>query len=202
MDSEVCQTVDGANPCRCRIQKIPTQPQCFISDNPMFKLSVRYIDICCLSSEIIWWNFASVSDVVIYGFVHCIETIIRLEYLLGNSKCSGLIPFTNVMRITKPKQISLYTSLLIICPIDIYIAASEAFRLMEKAFVVFTYTAHIYVHADPYIYSLFVPLSYTFMHLNVSACMYACVLPPLPCLQKPDLPAVSHRGTLPPPPSP
>lgn len=32
-------------------------------------------------------------------------------------------------------------------------------------------------------------------HLKASACTR--VLPPLPCLQKPDLPAVSHRGTLP-----
>jgi len=76
MDSEVCQTVEGANSCPCRMQENPTQLR-VIRYNSMCKCKVgRYIDIHCLSSEIILRNFASITDIMIQRSVTYIGRLI------------------------------------------------------------------------------------------------------------------------------
>jgi len=54
MDREVSE--NGANHCHCKTQKNPTQLQCFISDNSMFKLPVGDL-LIIISNHIVEFCF-------------------------------------------------------------------------------------------------------------------------------------------------
>lgn len=132
-DSEVCQTVDGANPDR--VQKSPSQLQFRINDNLMLKLCEG------MTSKCIVYHLKSCCGFNIRNY----DTHISCRVFSEKLKVSQFESHCSVIKMNKFKQISLNTTISVFCLFHIYI-----FHQTTSPFFLFFRYKKMYIHS-PYV---------------------------------------------------